>query len=68
MSEIFVIEVYAVALLAIATLVGIITRSLRMPYTVGLVAVGTALAVLYQQFQIEIEPDLILGIFVPSDL
>ena len=65
MSEIFVIEVYAVALLAIATLVGIVTQRLRMPYTVGLVAVGTALAVLYQQFQIEIEPDLILGIFVP---
>jgi Na+:H+ antiporter len=65
MSEIFVIEVYAVALLAVATLVGIVTQRLRMPYTVGLVAVGTALAVLYQQFQIEIEPDLILGIFVP---
>jgi CPA1 family monovalent cation:H+ antiporter len=65
MSEIFVIEVYAVALLAIATLVGIITQRLHMPYTVGLVAVGTALAVLYQQFHIEIEPDLILGIFVP---
>ncbi|MGZ9221047.1 MAG: cation:proton antiporter domain-containing protein, partial [Anaerolineales bacterium] len=65
MSEIFVIEVYAVALLAIATLVGIFAQRLRIPYTVGLVTVGTALAVLYQQFRFEIETDLILGIFVP---
>ena len=65
MSEIFVVEAYAVALLAIATLVGIVARRVRIPYTLGLVAVGTALAVLYQQFRIEIEPDLILGIFVP---
>jgi len=65
MSEIFVVEAYAVALLVIATLVGIVARRARIPYTLGLVAVGTALAVLYQQFRIEIEPDLILGIFVP---
>ena len=65
MSEIFVIEEYAVALLLIATLVGIVARRLRMPYTVGLVLVGTGLAVLYQQFNIEVEPALILGIFVP---
>ena len=65
MSEIFVIEEYAVALLLIATLVGIVARRLRMPYTVGLVVVGAALAILYQQFDIEVEPDLILGIFVP---
>src|SRR5687768_17267190 len=52
MADIFVTEVYAVALLAIATLV-------------GLVAVGTALAVLYQQLPIEIAPEIIMGIFVP---
>ena len=65
MTEIFVIEEYAVGLLLIATLVGIFSRRLRMPYTVGLVIVGTALAVLYQQFHFEVEPELILGIFVP---
>lgn len=65
MSEIFVIEEYAVALLLIATLVGIVARRLRMPYTVGLVIVGAGLAILYQQFNIEVEPALILGIFVP---
>lgn len=65
MSDIFIIEEYAVALLVIATLVGIVARRLRMPYTVGLVVVGTALAILYQPFQFEVDPDLILGIFVP---
>ncbi|PWB77800.1 MAG: Na+/H+ antiporter [Anaerolineales bacterium] len=65
MSEIFVIEEYAVALLLIATLVGIVARRSRMPYTVGLVIVGAALAILYQPFHIEVEPELILGIFVP---
>lgn len=65
MSEIFLIEEYAVALLLIATLVGIVARRLRMPYTVGLVIVGAGLAILYQPFHIEVEPDLILGIFVP---
>jgi CPA1 family monovalent cation:H+ antiporter len=64
-SEIFIIEEYAVALLLIATLVGIAARRLRMPYTVGLVIVGTALAILYQQFPFEVAPELILGIFVP---
>jgi CPA1 family monovalent cation:H+ antiporter len=65
MSEIFIIEEYAVALLLIATLVGIAARRLRMPYTVGLVIVGTALAILYQQLPFEVAPELILGIFVP---
>jgi monovalent cation:H+ antiporter, CPA1 family len=65
MSEIFIIEEYAVALLLIATLVGIVARRLRMPYTVGLVIVGSGLAILYQPFHIEVEPELILGIFVP---
>lgn len=65
MSEIFIIEEYAVGLLVIATLVGIVARRLRMPYTVGLVIVGAALAILFQPFHIEVEPDLILGIFVP---
>ncbi len=65
MSEIFIIEEYAVGLLVIATLVGIVARRLRMPYTVGLVVVGAGLAILYQQFHLEVEPDLILGIFVP---
>jgi CPA1 family monovalent cation:H+ antiporter len=65
MSEIFVIEEYAVALLLIATLVGIVARRLRMPYTVGLVIVGAVLAILFQGLQVELNPEIILGIFVP---
>ncbi len=65
MPEIFVIEEYAVALLVIAALVGIAARRLRMPYTVGLVIVGASLTIFFRQFQIEVEPDLILGIFIP---
>jgi CPA1 family monovalent cation:H+ antiporter len=65
-NEIFVIEEYAVALLVIATLVGIVARRLRMPYTVGLVIVGVALAVFFRQDDpVEINPALILGVFIP---
>ncbi len=65
MSEIFIIEEYAVILLLVATLVGIVARRLRMPYTVGLVLVGTAIAILFEQFHIDVEPALIMGILVP---
>jgi len=65
MSEIFLIEEYAVILLVVATLVGIIARRLRMPYTVGLVIVGAGLTIIFQELNVEVEPELILGIFVP---
>jgi CPA1 family monovalent cation:H+ antiporter len=65
MSEIFVIEEYAIALLVIATLVGIVARRLRMPYTVGLVIVGAGLAIFYGQEPLEVNPDIILGVFIP---
>ena len=65
MLNIFLIEEFAVVLLLIATLVGIIAGRLRMPYTVGLVIVGAALAILYQQFDFEVKPELIMGSFVP---
>ncbi|MDP1714898.1 MAG: Na+/H+ antiporter [Anaerolineales bacterium] len=65
MSEIFVIEEIAVGLLLIATFVGILARRLRMPYTVGLVLVGAALAILNQELHIELDSEIILGIFVP---
>ena len=65
MPEILVIEEYAVGLLLVAIFVGILARRLRMPYTVGLVLIGAALAIFFEQFHIELEPELILGIFVP---
>jgi len=63
--NIFVIEEYAVGLLLIATIVGILAQRLRMPYTVGLVTVGAALAILIKGLDVELDSDLILGIFVP---
>lgn len=65
MSEIFIIEEYAIALLVVATLVGIVARRLRMPYTVGLVIVGAALAIFFRQDPVEVNPDIILGVFIP---
>ena len=64
MIDIFLLEEIAVTLLLIATLVGIIARRLRMPYTVGLVIVGAVLAIAYRPFDFEMAPQLILGIFV----
>ncbi len=65
MVDIRFLEEIAIALLLVATLVGIIARRFRMPYTVGLVIVGIALALLFRQYDLEISPQLILGIFVP---
>lgn len=65
MIDTFLFEEIAVALPLIATLVGIITRRLRMPYSAGLVTVGAVLAITYRPFGFEIAPQLFLGIFVP---
>ncbi len=62
--NLFQLEEIAVLLLLIATLVGIAARWLRMPYTVGLVLVGAGLT-LFQQFHIDVAPELILGVLVP---
>ena len=53
-----------IALLSLATIVGIVARRLRLPYTIGLVFMGLALA-LRGQFEIDITPNLILGLLVP---
>jgi CPA1 family monovalent cation:H+ antiporter len=53
-----------ILLLFIATLVGIVTRRLRFPYTTGLVLMGLALG-LVSRTEMEISPQLILGILVP---
>jgi len=53
-----------IGLLLIAALVGIVTNRLRLPYTVGLVLIGLALSIRGQE-QIEIPPDIFLGLLVP---
>ena len=53
-----------IGLLLIASLVGIVTNRLRLPYTVGLVLIGLALSIRGQE-NIDIPPDIFLGLLVP---
>ena len=62
--DFFAIEEQIILLLFIGALVGIAARRLRMPYTVGLVLVGLALAIM-GEVQLPITADLILGLLVP---
>ncbi len=63
-ETIIVIEEIVIALLFIATVVGILARRLRVPYTVGLVLMGLALALL-PQVNVDVPRNLILGLLVP---
>jgi CPA1 family monovalent cation:H+ antiporter len=57
-------EAIVIGLLVIATLVGILARQLRLPYTLGLVVMGLFLTLL-PEVEVEIPPNLILGLLVP---
>ena len=52
-------------LLFVASLVAMITRRLKLPYSAGLVAAGLALAVLPLGLQVALTPELIFTIFLP---
>ncbi|NQS91753.1 MAG: Na+/H+ antiporter, partial [Chloroflexi bacterium] len=54
----------AIGLLLIASLVGIVTERLRVPYTAGLVVIGLFLALIGQR-EINVSPEFILGLLVP---
>jgi CPA1 family monovalent cation:H+ antiporter len=58
-------EVSIVLLLALAALVAIVIRRVRLPYTVALVLVGLILSFFPNPFQIDVSSDLILAILVP---
>jgi CPA1 family monovalent cation:H+ antiporter len=62
-NAILIIEI-AIGLLLVASLVGIVTNRLRVPYTAGLVLIGLILALIGRQ-EINVSPELILGILVP---
>jgi CPA1 family monovalent cation:H+ antiporter len=62
-SIILTIEII-VGLLLIASLVGIVTNRLRVPYTAGLVLIGLMLA-LVGEVEINVSPQLFLSILVP---
>lgn len=63
-DSIIVIEEIVIILLFIATLVGIVTRRFRVPYTLGLVVIGLLLTLL-PQVDIIISPSLIFGLLIP---
>lgn len=58
-------EVSIVLLLAVAALVAIVIRRIRIPYTVALVLVGLLLSFFPNPLQLDISSDLILAILVP---
>ena len=64
MEQFLETETIIIELLLIVSLVAIVVRRLRIPYTVALVVVG--LAITFQQtITIELTPELILALFVP---
>jgi CPA1 family monovalent cation:H+ antiporter len=52
-------------MLFVASLVAMITRRLKLPYSAGLVAAGLALALLPFGFEVRLTPGLIFTIFLP---
>jgi monovalent cation:H+ antiporter, CPA1 family len=52
-------------LLFVSSLVAILTRRLRMPYTVGLVLAGMALSILQVRLHLHLSKDLIFTVFLP---
>jgi CPA1 family monovalent cation:H+ antiporter len=64
MERFLATETLIIELLLIVSLVAIVVRRLRIPYTVALVVVG--LVITFQQpVEIELTPELILALFVP---
>lgn len=63
-ERILLFEEIAIGLLFLAVIVGIVTYRLRLPYTIGLVALGLLLT-LISPIEIDISPTLILALLVP---
>jgi monovalent cation:H+ antiporter, CPA1 family len=63
-NTIFEVERVILLLLLIALVVSIVAKRFRLPYTVGLVIIGLVLT-FFSPVQLDISPDLILGILVP---
>jgi monovalent cation:H+ antiporter, CPA1 family len=64
MQDFIANETLIIELLLVVTLVAIVVRRLRVPYTVALVVVGLILPV-FAPLHIELVPELILALFVP---
>jgi CPA1 family monovalent cation:H+ antiporter len=64
MTDIFEIETLVLELLLIVSVVAVVVRRFRIPYTVGLVLAGLALS-FRPPIKIELTPELILAILLP---
>ena len=64
MNEFLTTESIAVVLVLVTTLVAIVARRRRLPYTVTLVVIGLLIAI-PTALELEATPELILAIFVP---
>lgn len=64
MEEFLHAQSLIILLVLLATLVAVITRRIRLPYTVSLVLVGLLLSIT-RPLDVEVTPELILAIFVP---
>jgi len=63
-ENILVVEEIVIALLFIASLVAIVTKRLRVPYTVGLVLIGLGLSA-FGDMDFNFSPNLFLALLVP---
>ncbi len=64
-SELFQAELAFVIILSLAALVAIVSRRIRLPYTVALVVVGLALSLVPTPITIDLSSELILTLLVP---
>ena len=64
MDQFLATETLVIELLLVVSLVALVVRRFRVPYTVALVVVG--LLITFQQpLNVDLTPDLILALFVP---
>ena len=64
-SGIVVAEEIIIALLLIASLVAILVRRFRLPYTVGLVSIGLLISAILDPLENPVSSDIILSLLVP---
>ncbi len=64
-SSLVVAEELIIFLLLVATLVAIVFKRLRVPYTVGLVLVGVGIALFGPTVSFAFTPDIIMAVLVP---
>ncbi len=64
MESFLELEIEIVEVLLIVTLVAMVARRIKLPYTVALVLAGLVIA-LQNQLRIELTPDLVLALFLP---